>query len=67
MEKHKILLTIGFSEEFIKKLEEFEQRCSFEIEHTDFPNEEIEFFSKDSKEFFIQDQDRKTSDRLIIK
>lgn len=65
MEKNELLKEIGFSEKFIKKIEEFEKDPSFDIEVQSFDNENFEYKVQDTSTFFLKNSLRKDSDRIL--
>jgi len=67
MEKKDLLQSIGFSNEFIDKLNEFENNDSLNFEPFTFSNESFDYTVKDTSELYFEKQENKDTNKLIIK
>lgn len=67
MEKKDLLQSIGFSNEFIDKLNEFENNDSLNFEPFTFSNESFDYTVKNTSELYFEKQENKDTNKLIIK
>ncbi len=67
MEKKDLLQSIGFSNEFIDKLNEFENNDSFNFKPFTFSNESFDYTVKDTSELYFEKQENKDTNKLIVK
>lgn len=67
MEKLDLLKSIGFSNEFIDKMKEFDNEYSFNYDQFTFSNESIDFSVKDTSELYFENQQSRDTNSLIVK
>lgn len=67
MEKIDLLKSVGFSNEFIDKLNEFENNDSFNYEPFTFSNESFDYSVKDTSELYFEKQQSRDTNSLIAK
>ena len=66
MERNELLKTIGFSDDFIQKLDEYENKGIIQIDEPSFLNESFEPTIHESSDFHFGKQVIKDSSSLIV-
>lgn len=67
MNKNELLKSIGFSDEFIAKLDSYEKEQRYEVEEQSFPNDISEYVVKDTSDLYFENKENTDSNRLIFK
>ena len=67
MEKNDLLKTIGFSDLFLKKLNDFENNNVFQVQQHSFSNQNFNYSVHDTSDYYVENPSKKDSNNLIIK
>ena len=65
MEKSELLRSLGFSKEFLTKINEFENADNYEVDQLTFSNENVEISTSDSTELRVKEK-QTSSNRLYV-